>query len=487
MVISPMVIILSSILGFFTVFISAMGPANQAAKVPPIEAVKNSGSTKVEKVKNVKKSLFIKYIFGIEGQFANRNIRRNNKRFRITAFSMIISIVLYIVTAGIMGYAFKTGVADSGKGYTYMLFNTGASKNIDKSVLKDITSLNSVEKIYPLYNDSPTVLLPMDKINPQYYKLTKGHFAVKIGNSFRVNGCNLASYGYQGLDDMKKNIKSGTADKDVLNKENGVVLINTSKLYIEKGKSTVLDVTNYKVGDEIELSPESTTWGKFKHKKVKVVGIADKACLSYKYNENFGVIMLTTPEVYKNITGNDNITSVFIMAKPGVSHTEITDYLNRLEKNNSAYNYLDNEKAAKENKDSGTIISILLYGFIFVILLIGCLNISNTISTNLILRTKEFAVLKAVGMTQQAVNKMILLEGVLYGLMSALYGTVIGTIIYYIVFKALSGIEEITWAIPWQNILIAAAGSVLITLIWSLIPMRKINSKTITDDLRTDN
>ncbi|MFD2877246.1 FtsX-like permease family protein [Paenibacillus rhizoplanae] len=45
--------------------------------------------------------------------------------------------------------------------------------------------------------------------------------------------------------------------------------------------------------------------------------------------------------------------------------------------------------------------SIILYGFIGVIVLIAFLNIVNTVSTNLILRTKEFAVLKAIGMTQK--------------------------------------------------------------------------------------
>lgn len=491
MVISPVVIIVSSILGVFTVFLSAVGPANQAAKVSPLEAVKNSGSTKVEKIKKIKKSLFIKHIFGIEGQFANRNIRRNKTRFRITVFSMIISIVLYIVTSGIMNYTLKTGLADAGNSYTYhlynkyMLYDNKASKGIDKLIYLNIKKLKSTQKAYPLYSSNSTVLMPKEKINSKYYVLRKESFDVKQGNTFRVGNNSFVSYGDEGLVELKKNLKAGTTDKNALNQEKGVVLVNTAKIYEEKGKSVITDVTNYKVGDEIEIKTESE--GVSEYKKVKIAGIADKSILTDEYNDNAGIIMITTPEVYKYVTGNDNISHIFIIAKSWVSHTEITDYLKQLQKNNAAYGYTDNDKAAKENKDSKIILSILLYGFIFVVVIIGCLNISNTISTNLILRVKEFAVLKALGMTQKAVKKMILLEGLLYGIVSALYGTIIGTIIYYIIFKTLAGVSEVAWIIPWKDIIVAAAGSILITFIWSLMAIRKISFGIIADDLKTDN
>ncbi len=491
MVISPVVVIISFILGAITVFISAVGPANQAAKVSPLEAVKNSGSTKVEKIKKVKKSLIIKRLFGIEGEFANRNIRRNKTRFRITVFSMIISIVLYIVTSGIMDYNFRTGLADAGNSYTYhlynnyMLYHNEDSKGIDKSILLNIKGIKSVEKAYPLYSSQSTLLIPKEKINSKYYEYRKDTFNVKEGNAFRVGNNSFSSYGDESLDELKKKLKAGTADKNVINQEKGVVLVNTAKIYGEKGKDIITEVTDYKVGDEIEIRTESE--GIKEYKKLKIVGIADKSILTDKYNDNAGVIMLTTPEVYKYVTGKAYISHIFIVAKTGVSHTQITDYLKQLQRNNAAYGYTDNEKAAKENKDSKTIVSILLYGFIFVVLLIGCLNISNTISTILVLRVKEFAVLKAIGMTRQGVKKMILLEGLLYGFVSALYGSVLGTVIYFVVFKAMGGVSEIAWAIPWKDIIVASVGAIMITFVWSLLSMRKISFGIIAEDLKSDN
>ncbi len=115
------------------------------------------------------------------------------------------------------------------------------------------------------------------------------------------------------------------------------------------------------------------------------------------------------------------------------------------------------------------------------------LNISNTISTNLLLRTKEFAVLKAVGMTEYSIKKMILLEGLLYGIIAAVYGSILGILCYCKLYNLLIGIREVPWSMPWKNIFIATFGSIFVALISSIIPMRKINEGIVVEDLRTDN
>ena len=51
---SPMVIILSAIIVIITILISAILPARQAAKISPLEAIKNSSNLKIGKVKDSK-------------------------------------------------------------------------------------------------------------------------------------------------------------------------------------------------------------------------------------------------------------------------------------------------------------------------------------------------------------------------------------------------------------------------------------------------
>ena len=95
----------------------------------------------------------------------------------------------------------------------------------------------------------------------------------------------------------------------------------------------------------------------------------------------------------------------------------------------------DISKVAKEEKSMVLVISIFLYGFITVITLIGTTNIFNTITSNMELRQKEFAMLKSVGMTKKEFNRMINLETLFYSTKALIYGTILGIIGSYAVHK----------------------------------------------------
>ncbi|SFF48804.1 putative ABC transport system permease protein, partial [Paenibacillus algorifonticola] len=127
MVISLPILFSAGLLGLLSVYLSAIGPARQASRVSPLEAVKSVGSTKIEKITSIKQSPLMKKLFGIEGQFASRNLKRNKKRFRITAFSMVISIILFIVFSGLIDFLKQTTQL-SGIQYSYSVSYDGPSK-----------------------------------------------------------------------------------------------------------------------------------------------------------------------------------------------------------------------------------------------------------------------------------------------------------------------------------------------------------------------
>lgn len=180
MVISVPILISSGLLGLLSVFLSAVGPAKQAARVSPLEALKNVGSTKVETITKVRKSLFVNKLFGIVGQFASRNLQRNKKRFRITAFSMIISIILFIVFSGLVDFMQRTTQL-SGAQYSYSLSYDGPSKRIDNTVYRDVSKLDAVQQAYKFYSNQVDAIIPKDKINPKYYGFHKERYVVDEG------------------------------------------------------------------------------------------------------------------------------------------------------------------------------------------------------------------------------------------------------------------------------------------------------------------
>ena len=132
------------------------------------------------------------------------------------------------------------------------------------------------------------------------------------------------------------------------------------------------------------------------------------------------------------IEGTNYNPFILVMAKKGHSLETIREYLKDLADKNPSYTYIDRAKQAEEDRNAFATISIFLYGFVAVITLIGSLNIINTISTNLLLRTKELAMLKAVGMTQNGVKKMVSMEALFYGIIASIYGSIIGTSLSYL-------------------------------------------------------
>ncbi|UHA73348.1 ABC transporter permease [Paenibacillus sp. 481] len=144
-------------------------------------------------------------------------------------------------------------------------------------------------------------------------------------------------------------------------------------------------------------------------------------------------------------------------------------------------NHVDENKAKKETE---LVIKVLVYSFITVVSLIGSLNIINTITISIIIRRKELAALKSIGMSQRDLKKMIIYEALIYGFSGSLQGIFFGCILSYIMYLAVSGISTIEWSIPYGACLITFAAALLISYVSVLIPLRKIQKDNIIDVIR---
>ena len=133
------------------------------------------------------------------------------------------------------------------------------------------------------------------------------------------------------------------------------------------------------------------------------------------------------------------------------------------------------------------VISIFLYGFITVIALIGTTNIFNTITSNMELRQKEFAMLKSIGMTKREFNRMINLETLFYSTKSLIYGTILGIIGSYAIHKSFSKMYETVYVIPYKAIIICIIFVFIIVYIIMRYSINKINKQNTIETIRKDN
>ena len=149
--------------------------------------------------------------------------------------------------------------------------------------------------------------------------------------------------------------------------------------------------------------------------------------------------------------------------------------------------YIQNEyKQRQEDKQLILFLSIFIYGFISLITAISIANIFNTISTGIMLRKREFAMLKSVGMTPKSFDKMINYESIFYGFKAIVYGIPISIFIMYLIYHSIMGSFTYAFSLPWWDIIISVISIFLIVGSTMLYSGRKIKKENIMDGLRQE-
>jgi len=486
-VVSPVVLLVSAGLGLLTVYLSAFVPARRAGKVSPLEAVRNAGSFKKEKFKKIKRSRLAKLLFRVEGDIAFKNLRRNRARFRITVFSMVISITLYIIFGSFVSFMFKAGVVQNSIGDFSVWVNEVDEDGFSPANYSEIKNIPEVQNAYKVMTGSVVLEVPEEKINPKFAASRPEAVLDKTDGKVSLSNNLFLSYGDEGLTEAKQYLREGSIDREALNRENGVLLVQTDRFRDDKRKKNMmLDIVQYKVGDVIPLKVQDPRSDNGFSKTVKVLGILNKGILDSEYNQNGGTLLITTEKVYQEVTGNNTFKKVIINLKQGANREAVANYLDQLKERDPKYSYIDSTELAKQERESGLAISVFLYGFVAVIALIGALNIVNTISTSLVLRTKELSVLQAVGMTGAGIKKMVCLEGAYYGIIASFYGGLLGTGLSYLLFRFIYEIREFDWFVPWNQIIIAVVGAVAVALLSGYLPLRKLQRNNIMDSIRVE-
>ena len=484
-VFSPIVLILSTLVILLTIFISALIPAINAAKISPLEAIKNSSNLKVGKIKSSK---LVKKIFKTEGELAYKNLRRNKGKFRITLFSLVISIVIFISFNGFVDMFIEANQINYGSitnDLTLYENNLLTKEEVQKTIdeLKKINGLKDVaiDKGYNL-----NVHVDEKNINKDLRESLKQSHYVDMDNS-NYNFINSRLYipGYFSISNIK--LSEGKFDRKTAKAENGVILVRYSyqESLAKKGKVVL---SNYKVGDTLNCTITSyDSDGKESEKevKLKILAITDEILTgNNQYPEtSFGVVAYDDLIPSLGITDDESSSNLYYVATNQEKSTR--DEVKKVAEENNL-SVMDSIDEAQKLEQTMNVMKIFVYGFIVVISLVSVTNIINTISTNINLRKREFAIIKSIGVTPQGFKKMIYMESILYGILSLLYGIPIGICMNVLMNKILEGVITVQTLIPYKAILICVVAIFIITFIASYIPLKKISKENIIDNIRQE-
>ena len=484
-VFSPIVLIASTLVILLTIFISAIIPAKNAAKISPLEAIRNSSNLKVGKIKSSK---LVKKIFKTEGELAYKNLRRNKGKFRITLFSLVISIVIFISFNGFVDMFIEANQINYGSITNDMtlyenklLTKEEITKTIDE--LKKINGLKDVA-----INKGYTLNVHVDEknINKDLRESLKQSDYVGIDNStYNFFDSRLYTPGDFSISNIK--LSEGKFDRKTAKAENGVVLVRYSyqESLAKKGKVVL---TNYKVGDTLNCTVYSYDYDgneSEKEVKLKILAITDEILTGdMQYPEtSFGVVAYDDLISSLGIKEDQSNSNSYYVATNKEKSTR--DEVKKVAEENNL-SVIDSIDEAQRLEQTMNVMKIFVYGFIVVISLVSVTNIINTISTNINLRKREFAVIKSIGVTPQGFKKMIYMESILYGILSLLYGIPIGICLNVLMNRILEGMITVQTLIPYKAILICVVAIFIITFIASYIPLKKISKENIIDNIRQE-
>ena len=168
-------------------------------------------------------------------------------------------------------------------------------------------------------------------------------------------------------------------------------------------------------------------------------------------------------------------------------HKEIHDKIYSLLENDGYHSYYCNDFAdSLQVMDTITImLKTAMYGFTGLLSLISVANIVNTISTGVLLRRKEFAMYKSVGLESGGFKKMLWLETLLYGMKALILGIPISLLLSYLMYRTFdSNLHIFDPDLIMYGIVMASVFGIL--GICMALSVNKIKNENIIDALKED-
>ena len=519
--ISWFAIAISVAISIITIWLSCRSSARKASKVTPIEAIRNSEDIKL-KAKKIKCPKIIKRIFKTGGEIAYKNLKRSKKKYRTTVVSIIVSIVIFIAISSFIDYGFKmTANYYTERGYNISINDMSQNSTSIKAIQKErYERYLEVAKLDGISEYSIKRHISMEVNSENYLSEFGKKVKENTGKTYVLdeNGEEQEAKDYLmimslGKEEYERYVKKiGGKYEDY---KNGAILIDNCMMYDEEGKRTTGNFYTWKKGDtitgeitEIQDTNEPATDHIVEIKDTHISSIEnkDKKEEPKKIKKSLEIVdksdirPMGLEEMYSNnkylIVSDEYMDQLGIfydgtMEINAEDSYKVEDEINQFykSKNISESNVIVSniDEFTKEQNSIVLVVSIFLYGFITVISLIGITNIFNTITTNMNLRKKEFAMLKSVGMTKKEFNRMIRLESIFYGLKSLIFGIPIGIALSYGIFKMFNSNAGSEFIFPLNSILISIVFVAVIISIIMKYSMSKINKQNIIETIRNDN
>ncbi len=522
-------IVMAALVALVTVLLSAWVPSKRTTKVSAVEAIRQTQDIAV-KGKPVRTSPLTYKLFGLPGVLAQKHYKRSKKKYRSTIISLFMSIVLFVSASAFTDYLLLSVTDTMGTetydlrfsddsveglengGYSPLLQSIRGAKNVTnaacsltKYVYTRIDRSNLTEKVlnnldsysnqgeipdpntahihaYVSFvdDDSFRALLKQYKLSEKDYMDPNAPLAITIDGNLSFNY-------FEEKYETIRYLNTDAFELNVIEEKQIDGFISLGETVNDRGETVVrygkVDA-NYNLTEEyMELSPEEA------YSKVELH--AGKTIYSRPYYlvARDGITLLYPLSFAEAVLPDRDFTFGYGFYMTSDDHAQSYSSVKTIlaENGYKSTNLHDQAEAEESERNMITIIRVFAFGFITLISLIAAANVFNTISTNISLRRREFAMLKSVGMPNKDFRRMMNYECLLYGSRALLYGLPVALGVTMLIWLSFSEGYETAFTLPWSAILIAVCSVFAVVFATMVYAMAKVNKANPIDTLKNEN
>lgn len=488
-------IVISALISFFTVQISAWHPARKAAKNSAIDSVRGSGEVRIGKDGKKKGSgkftnCLIQKIFGFEGLLAKKNISRNRRNFKATVITLTIGIILFIVLG------FLNGLAGSLEQLLYPDSAHTVTADYQSARTNRVNENTRLwESVYPAPIDSTLGNAITNELE-EY----DGGDVYGMGLEYDIYDAELPAgylsadmlriYEMTGLDSCELDAEIIVLDeehyREVCRKagvsEGAVILLN-HLCYNDKGY--LKDIIPY--SDRLKQIRLFTADGSSMDVDIQAQLVKEEIPPELFYI-NTNPVRLIVPHAivrgYSWMNAPEDTSGYIEYANTVLAeHFPTRKNADYMESGFSARVFMTRDYVRVMNI-AIVLALVFLYCFTVLLMLIGFTNVISTLSTNVLLRAREFAVLKSIGMTREGLERMLVLESILCSLRAIILGVPVGLVITYLINLPIRSMFPILYKIPAASVLICCTAVLTITLVITKAATFKLRNQNLIEAIR---
>ena len=387
------------VVGFLIVLLASLSPAKKASRVSPVTAISGgSHLTQNKRAANTK-------LFHVETGMGMFHALSGKKNLFLMTCSFAISIMLFL--------SFQVMVVFLDQGMPALAPWAGdvsvtAAAGLDSSVIEDIREIEGVKHAFGRMEYS----------------------GLSVSSDTESGTATLVSYEENQFKWAEEELNEGSTES--VSGGTGDVLV------------TYRNGMQWKAGDTVTLH---TPLGE---KQVRIVGILSSTnasseagslgyiiCSEHLFTESIGVAGYTAVDIQFAGSGSDEAVSAIRSLLPPDS------------------SIADKRLSNSESQSSYYTGAVFIYGFLLIIALITVFNIFNSMNASVAARTRQYGVMRSIGMGAGQLYKMIAAEAVTYAVLGCIAGCVLGLPLNRMMFQFLiAGKWGISWQLPATSLLL---------------------------------